>query len=59
LEYFTENELLAKSEDPVKTYIEEVMPAKIKLNEKYLNNPVLSEDLKIMWLTFKKILGIN
>ncbi|MFY7668201.1 MAG: sugar transferase [Crocinitomicaceae bacterium] len=59
LEYFTENELLAKSVDPVRTYLEEVMPAKIKLNEKYLNNPVLSEDLKIMWLTFKKILGIN
>jgi lipopolysaccharide/colanic/teichoic acid biosynthesis glycosyltransferase len=59
LEYFTENELLAKSVDPVRTYLEEIMPAKIKLNEKYLNNPVLSEDLKIMWLTFKKILGIN
>jgi lipopolysaccharide/colanic/teichoic acid biosynthesis glycosyltransferase len=59
LEYFTENELLAKSVDPVRIYLEEVMPAKIKLNEKYLNNPVLSEDLKIMWLTFKKILGIN
>jgi lipopolysaccharide/colanic/teichoic acid biosynthesis glycosyltransferase len=59
LEYFTENELLAKSVDPERTYLEEVMPAKIKLNEKYLNNPVLIEDLKIMWLTFKKILGIN
>jgi lipopolysaccharide/colanic/teichoic acid biosynthesis glycosyltransferase len=59
LEYFTENELLAKSVDPERTYLEVVMPAKIKLNEKYLNNPVLIEDLKIMWLTFKKILGIN
>jgi lipopolysaccharide/colanic/teichoic acid biosynthesis glycosyltransferase len=47
LEYFTENELLAKSEYPVRTYIEEIMPAKIKLNEKYLKNPVLSEDFKI------------
>jgi lipopolysaccharide/colanic/teichoic acid biosynthesis glycosyltransferase len=59
LEYFTENELLAKSEDPVRTYIEEVMPAKIKLNEKYLKNPVLSEDFKIIWKTFIKIVRIN
>ncbi|MCE3229857.1 MAG: wcfS, partial [Bacteroidetes bacterium] len=27
LEYFSENELLAKSKDPEKTYIEEIMPA--------------------------------
>jgi lipopolysaccharide/colanic/teichoic acid biosynthesis glycosyltransferase len=59
LEYFTENELLAKSENPQKTYIEEIMPAKIKLNEKYLANPVLSVDLKIIWLTFKKIVGLK
>lgn len=59
LEYFTENEILAKSEDPVKTYIEEVMPAKIKLNEKYLNNPVLSEDFKIIWKTFLKVIGVK
>ncbi len=59
LEYFTENELLAKSDNPEKTYIEEIMPAKIKLNEKYLANPVLSADLKIIWLTFKKIVGLK
>ncbi len=57
--YFNENELLAKSENPEKTYIEEVMPAKIRLNEKYLENPVLSEDLKIIFLTFLKILRIK
>lgn len=55
LEYFRENELLALSENPQKTYIEEIMPAKILLNEKYIANPVLSQDLKIIWLTFKKI----
>lgn len=59
LEYFTENELLAKSEDPVKTYIQEVMPEKIKLNQKYLQNPVLSEDLKIIWKTFLKVIGVK
>ncbi len=36
LEYFEENELLGKSENPQKTYIEEIMPAKIELNKRYL-----------------------
>ena len=30
--YFKENELLAQSINPQKTYIEEIMPAKLKLN---------------------------
>lgn len=58
IEYFTENELLAKSENPEKTYIEEIMPAKIRLNEKYLANPILSQDIKIIWMTFKKVVGV-
>lgn len=57
LEYFKENELLGQSDDPQKTYIEEVMPAKIELNKKYLKNPTLTVDMKIMWLTFKRIIS--
>jgi lipopolysaccharide/colanic/teichoic acid biosynthesis glycosyltransferase len=56
LYYFKENELLAQSVDPQKTYIEEIMPAKLKLNEKYLENPTVFHDLKIIFLTFGKIL---
>ncbi len=56
LEYFKENELLGKSEDPQKTYIEEVMPAKIELNKKYILNPTIGTDFKIMWQTFLKII---
>ncbi len=56
LEYFKENELLAKSDNPQKTYIEEIMPAKIELNKKYLKNPTVGHDLKIMWLTFLKMI---
>lgn len=58
LEYFNENELLAKATDPQKTYVEEVMPAKLALNQKYLANPSLAHDLRIMWLTAKKIMGL-
>lgn len=56
LEYFKENELLGKSENPRETYIREIMPAKIALNKKYIANPTLGQDLKIMWLTFLKMI---
>lgn len=57
LEYFKENELLGKSDDPRKTYIEEIMPAKLELNKKYASNPSLSQDLKIVWKTFLKVVS--
>lgn len=56
LEYFKENELLAKADDPEKAYIEQIMPAKIKLNRKYLEKPTLGTDIGIMWKTFLKML---
>ena len=49
--------MLGKSEDPHKTYIEVIMPAKIELNKKYLANPSLGNDLSIMWRTFKRIVS--
>jgi lipopolysaccharide/colanic/teichoic acid biosynthesis glycosyltransferase len=55
LEYFEESDLLVKSSNPEKTYIEEIMPAKLKLNQKYIANPTLLVDLKIIFLTAKKI----
>lgn len=55
--YFHENEILAKASDPEKAYIEEVLPAKIELNQRYLAKPTLAADLRIMLLTFLRILG--
>lgn len=55
LEFFQENELLGNSDDPQKTYIEEIMPAKLALNKKYLERPTVGHDLQIMWKTFLKI----
>ena len=57
IEYFDENKILGQSENPEETYIKEIMPAKLKLNNKYLVNPTLLHDVKIMWLTFKKVLS--
>jgi len=55
LDFFKENEILGKASDPRKAYIEEIMPAKIILNKKYISNPTIGADLKIMWRTFIKI----
>lgn len=55
LEYFEENELLAQSSNPEQTYIHQIMPAKLELNKKYLSNPGLLQDLKIIGLTALKI----
>lgn len=57
IEYFYENELLGKSADPKKTYIEEVMPAKLAINRKYVQQSGFFQDVKIMWLTFLKIIS--
>ena len=56
LEYFEENDILEKAEDPQKAYVNEIMPAKIELNKKYLKNPTIGNDIKIMWKTARKIL---
>ena len=56
IEYVDENELLSKSDDPDKTYIEEIMPDKIKYNMKYINNRTISEYFKIIFITAFKII---
>lgn len=53
--YMDENVLLEKSSNPDNTYIEEIMPAKIELNMKYINNPTLFEYFKLIFLTIFKI----
>ena len=57
LAYFNENEILAQASDPQKAYLEQIMPAKIELNQRYLSDPSLFKDLKIIWLTALKIVG--
>lgn len=56
IEYMDENEILGKSKDPEKTYIEEIMPEKIKYNMKYIKNRSLIEYFKIIFLTVLKII---
>lgn len=56
LEYFKENEILAKSNNFEKTYIEEVMPHKLELNKKYIENPSLIHDIKLIFKTLLRII---
>ena len=55
LAYLNENEILGKAIDPEKTYIEQIMPAKLKLNMEYIEKQSFWFDLKIIFLTLKKI----
>lgn len=57
LEYFSENDLLAKSTNPEATYIKEIMPAKLDLNKKYISEMGLNTDLKIIFGTLKRIIS--
>lgn len=56
IEYIDENRLLAQSDNPDKTYIEEIMPDKIALNMRYINHQTFGEYLKIILLTLAKII---
>lgn len=56
IEYVDENEILGKADDPDRVYVEEIMPAKIKLNMRYIENRNLNEYFKIIGLTFINIL---
>ena len=56
IEYIDENMLLGASEDPEKTYIEDIMPDKIRCNMRYINNRSILEYFKLIILTFFKIL---
>ena len=55
IRYVNENELLATSPDPEKTYIEEIMPDKLNLNLKYIDEQSIWVDLKIMMRTLVAI----
>ncbi|MEM9051282.1 MAG: sugar transferase [Bacteroidota bacterium] len=53
--YFDESDLLSQSSDPRKTYIEEVMPAKLKINLDYLERRSFVSDLEVILKTVKRI----
>ncbi len=55
IEYISENEILGKSSDPEKSYLEEIMPAKIELNKRFIENRGLTQYFKILFLTVSSV----
>jgi lipopolysaccharide/colanic/teichoic acid biosynthesis glycosyltransferase len=55
IEYVDENTILGRAVNPEKVYIEEIMPDKIRLNMKYIENQNLKSYFRIIFSTIKHI----
>jgi lipopolysaccharide/colanic/teichoic acid biosynthesis glycosyltransferase len=55
--YIDENEVLGRAADPERTYVEEVMPAKLALDLRYVRERSLALDLRIIARTAQRLLG--
>lgn len=55
LQFFSENEILAKSSEPEQTYISEVMPEKLRINLIYMQKISIKADFIIILKTIKRI----
>lgn len=56
LEFKDENELLRLSKDPEKTYINEILPVKLKYYVDYVENRTMFSDVKIIVDTIREII---
>ncbi len=56
IEYRDEEQILARSADPERTYIEEVLPAKIRLYDRYLAEASLATDVRLICRTIGAVL---
>jgi len=56
IQFFNENELLARSEDPEKLYINRIMPSKIEQNLSYIDQRNMLTDMKIIFQTLKRVI---
>src|SRR5690554_6510079 len=55
LAYINENEILGRAKDPEKTYVEQIMPAKLRLNLEYIEKQSFWFDLQIIAKTLMRI----
>lgn len=56
IEYKDENDLLAHSSDPEKTYVEEILPVKLRYYVEYVHTQSLIGDVRTIWDTITSIL---
>lgn len=56
IKFRNENDLLSESDEPERLYIDEIMPEKLALNMKYINDNNIFKDIKIIFSTFYTII---
>ena len=56
IKFRNENDLLSESDDPEKLYINQIMPEKLNLNLKYINDNNVFKEIKIIFNTFYTII---
>ena len=57
IEYRRESELLARSDDPERTYVQEVLPRKLQYAEQYVEHATLWTDLRLLARTLQVLWG--
>ena len=57
IEYVDENRILGLASNPEQTYINEIIPEKIKLNMRYIENKTVKEYFHVIFLTVGIIFG--
>lgn len=57
IEFSNENEILGKVSNPEQVYINEIMPAKLQLNLKYIREQSMITDIKIILRTILRIIN--
>lgn len=55
IKYRKESELLGQSQDPEITYLEEIMPEKLRINLDYVERASLAYDLRLLWMTVREV----
>ncbi len=56
IRYRNENEILAASDDPDRTYVEKVMPDKLAIDLEYVADASLINDIRLIFSTFREII---
>ena len=55
LAYIDEAALLAAAADPERTYVEQVLPAKLRAAARYADRATLASDAVVLWRTLKRL----
>lgn len=56
IRYRNENAILAASDDPLRTYVDVVMPDKLKIDLEYVDNANLWNDIRLIFNTLREVI---